>query len=41
MEQFDLVVSYDVMQTVYQYEMAKKLSEEALSRTKPQGFILR
>lgn len=34
MEQFDLVVSYDVMQTVYQYEMAKKLSEEAVKQNK-------
>lgn len=33
-EQFDLVVSYDVMQTVYQYEMAKDLSEEALRQGK-------
>lgn len=34
-EQFDMVVSYDVMQTVYQYEMAKDLADEA----KRQGKI--
>lgn len=28
-EQYDLVVAYDVTQTVFQYEMAKALSEEA------------
>lgn len=33
-EQFDLVVSYDVMQTVYQYEMARELSEEAIRQGK-------
>ncbi|NLL00998.1 MAG: alanine racemase [Clostridiales bacterium] len=33
-EQFDLVVSYDVMQTIYQYEMAEDLSKEALRQGK-------
>jgi alanine racemase len=33
-EQFDLVVSYDVMQTVYQYDMAKDLDKEALRQGK-------
>lgn len=33
-EQYDLVVSYDVMQTVYQYEMAKDLSDEAIKQGK-------
>lgn len=33
-EQFNLVVAYDVMQTVYQYEMAKDLSDEALRQGK-------
>jgi alanine racemase len=33
-EQFDLVVSYDVMQTVYQYDMAKDLSDEAIRQGK-------
>jgi alanine racemase len=33
-EQFDLVISYDVMQTVYQYEMAKDLSAEAVRQGK-------
>ena len=33
-EQFDLVVKYDVMQTVYQYDMAKELSREAKSQGK-------
>ena len=33
-EQFNLVISYDVMQTVYQYEMAKELSEEAVRQGK-------
>lgn len=34
-EQYDLVVAYDVVQTVFQYEMAEALSEEA----KRQGKI--
>lgn len=33
-EQFDLVVNYDVMQTVYQYEMAEELSKEATKQGK-------
>ncbi|TAH68485.1 MAG: alanine racemase, partial [Anaerolineaceae bacterium] len=33
-EQFNLVVSYDVMQTVYQYEMAKDLANEAIRQGK-------
>jgi len=33
-EQFDLVVSYDVIQTVYQYEMAQELSKEAIKQGK-------
>lgn len=33
-EQYDLVVSYDVTQTVFQYEMAQALSEEALKQGK-------
>lgn len=33
-EQFDLVVSYDVIQTVYQYEMAENLSNEAIKQGK-------
>ena len=33
-EQFDLVVAYDVMQTVYQYEMAEELSKEAIKQGK-------
>lgn len=33
-EQYDLVVSYDVTQTVFQYEMAKALSEEAMKQGK-------
>lgn len=33
-EQFDLVVSYDVMQSVYQYDMAKELSAEAIRQGK-------
>lgn len=34
MEQFDLVVAYDVMQTIYQYEMAVELSREAIKQGK-------
>jgi len=33
-EQYDLVVAYDVAQTVFQYEMAQALSEEACSQGK-------
>ena len=33
-EQFNLVVSYDVMQTIYQYEMAKELAKEAVKQGK-------
>ena len=33
-EQFDLVVSYDVIQTVYQYEMAEHLANEAIKQGK-------
>lgn len=33
-EQYDLVVSYDVTQTVFQYEMAQALSEEAIKQGK-------
>lgn len=33
-EQFDLVVSYDVIQTVYQYEMAQYLANEAIKQGK-------
>ena len=33
-EQYDLVVAYDVAQTVFQYEMAKALSEEAINQGK-------
>ncbi|NLL71915.1 MAG: alanine racemase [Clostridiales bacterium] len=33
-EQFDLVVAHDVMQTVYQYEMAEELSKEAIKQGK-------
>jgi len=33
-EQFELVVKYDVMQTVYQYDMAEKLSKEAIRQGK-------
>lgn len=33
-EQFDLVVSHDVMQTVYQYEMVKDLASEAVRQGK-------
>lgn len=33
-EQYDLVVSYDVMQTVYQYEMARDLQTEAIRQGK-------
>jgi alanine racemase len=33
-EQFDLVVAYDVTQTVFQYEMAKALSDEAVKQGK-------
>lgn len=33
-EQFSLVVSYDVIQTVYQYEMAKDLANEAIKQGK-------
>lgn len=33
-EQFNLVVSHDVMQTVYQYDMAKELSNEAIKQGK-------
>lgn len=33
-EQYDLVVSYEVSQTVFQYEMAKALSEEATRQGK-------
>ncbi len=34
MEQYDLVVSYEVAQTVFQYDMAKALSEEAIRQGK-------
>lgn len=33
-EQFDLVISYDVMQTVYQYDMAVDLAKEAVRQGK-------
>lgn len=33
-EQYNLVISYDVMQTVYQYEMAKDLAAEAIKQGK-------
>lgn len=33
-EQFSLVISYDVMQTVFQYEMAEELSKEAINQGK-------
>ncbi len=33
-EQFDLVVSYDIIQTIYQYEMAEELSKEAIRQGK-------
>lgn len=33
-EQYDLVVAYDVAQTVFQYEMAKDLSDEAVRQGK-------
>lgn len=33
-EQFDLVVSHDVIQTVYQYEMAENLANEAIRQGK-------
>jgi alanine racemase len=33
-EQYDQVVAYDVAQTIFQYEMAKALSEEALRQGK-------
>ena len=33
-EQYDLVVSYEVAQTVFQYDMAKALSEEAIRQGK-------
>lgn len=33
-EQFDLVVSYDIMQTVYQFEMAEDLAAEAIKQGK-------
>lgn len=33
-EQYNLVISYDVMQTVYQYEMAKDLTAEAIKQGK-------
>ena len=33
-EQFDLVVSHDVIQTVYQYEMAENLAKEAIKQGK-------
>jgi len=33
-EQYDLVVAHDVAQTVFQYEMAKALSEEAIRQGK-------
>jgi alanine racemase len=33
-EQFDLVVSYDIIQTIYQYEMAEEMSKEAIKQGK-------
>jgi alanine racemase len=33
-EQYNLVISYDVMQTVYQYEMAKDFAKEAIRQGK-------
>ncbi len=33
-EQYDLVVAYDVTQTIFQYEMAQALSEEAVKQGK-------
>ena len=38
-EQFDYVVAYDVMQTVFSYDMAADLAKEAKKQQKQQKFI--